>query len=100
MFLKVNKGWTNSTILDFLSPVVEYEDCQSVCRVRKTTFVCRPTLFPRQERAGCEGWTWTSENNTELINHCLLYSHLGEYRDLPESIRKRSIRNSVLFSRR
>ena len=57
----------------------------------------RPTLFYRQDRAGCEGWTWTSRNNTELINHCVLYSHLGEYRDFPESIRKRSIRNSVLF---
>ena len=34
---KVDQGWINATVLDLVQPVPDYEECQVLCQVRKTT---------------------------------------------------------------
>merc|ERR1711936_775470 len=59
---KVDVTWTNSTVLDLVIPVLDYEECQTLC----------------QARAGCEGWTWTGDENEEWQDHCLMFSDIGQ----------------------
>ena len=40
-----------------------------------------------QDTPGCEGWTWTDEDNTALHNGCLLYSAFGETISYPHCVR-------------
>ena len=35
---KVDQSWINTTVLDVLTSVPEYEECQVLCQVRRTTF--------------------------------------------------------------
>ena len=90
--VQVDKTWINSTLIDFQAPVLDYEECRVLCRVIKTTLVFfLLKYFPKyfQDTAGCEGWTWSSENNTAVRNNCLLYSGLGEeYFTFPDCVRK------------
>merc|ERR1711953_1416688 len=67
---KVDQSWTNSTLLDVLTSVPDYEECQALCR----------------DKAGCEGWTWTDEENSALRNHCLLYSDFGRTLSYPHCV--------------
>ena len=64
----VDRSWANSTVLDILAPVLEYRDCQATCRVRSQDDIWIQFLkyFPSEESLECEGWTWTTENNTVL----------------------------------
>ena len=34
---EVDQSWINSTVLDLVQPVMDYEECQLLCQVRKTT---------------------------------------------------------------
>ena len=34
---EVDQSWINSTVLDLVKPVPDYEECQVLCQVRKTT---------------------------------------------------------------
>ena len=34
---KVDQSWINSTVLDLVKPVPDYEECQVLCQVKKTT---------------------------------------------------------------
>ena len=34
---EVDQSWINSTVLDLVQPVPDYEECQVLCQVRKTT---------------------------------------------------------------
>merc|ERR1711953_865606 len=67
---KVDQSWTNSTLLDVLTSVPDYEECQALCR----------------DKAGCEGWTWTDEENSALRNHCFLYSDFGRTFSYPHCV--------------
>ena len=35
---EVDQSWINSTTLNFLNNIPDYEECQVLCQVRKTTF--------------------------------------------------------------
>ena len=67
---KINTSWRNFTLVDEITPVLNYEECQAVCQVT----------------VGCEGWTWTTEDNTEHHNYCYLYSNLGLTSQSPDCI--------------
>ena len=54
-----------------------------------TTTIFRSEFF--QEKAGCVGWTWTSENHSEFPNYCFMFSALDQPKDFPDSIRKRRL---------
>ena len=58
---KADTRWREATLMAEITAVLEYEDCQAECQVTE----------------GCEGWTWTREDNTEQQNYCFLFSHLG-----------------------
>ena len=45
-----------------------------------------------QDKAGCEGWTWTDEENSDLANYCWMYSELGQLTSSSNCIRKESIK--------
>ena len=34
---EVDQTWINSTVLDLVKPVPDYEECQVLCQVKKTT---------------------------------------------------------------
>ena len=53
-----------------IAPVLDYKECQAVC----------------QARVGCQGWTWTTEDNAERQNYCSLYSSLGPTSQAPDCI--------------
>ena len=39
--LQVDQSWANSTVLDVLTSVPDYEECQILCRVNKDD-ICDP----------------------------------------------------------
>ena len=60
--LQVDTSWdpTSSSIMDVISPVTEYGECQQLCQVTD----------------GCSGWTWRSEE-------CSLLGDLGDRLETP-----------------
>ena len=51
-------------------------------------------MWKYQDKAGCEGWTWTEEDNAELSNECWMFSSLGNLTAFPHRTRKESIFNN------
>merc|ERR1719189_3026268 len=66
---KVNQSWANSTVLDVLTSVPDYEECRALCR----------------DKTGCEGWTWT-DDNADYPEHCLMLSNLGDLENYPDCV--------------
>ena len=60
-------------------------------QITKTTFIIHRNNHVIQDEAGCEGWTWTDEENALLSNNCLMFSNLGEKSAYPHCVRKESI---------
>jgi len=67
---KVDRSWNDPTPLDIVSPVLDYQQCQTFCK----------------ENADCQGWTWASENNSEFPGYCFMFSTLGQPTDFQDSI--------------
>ena len=67
---KADTIWRNSSLVTEIAPVLDYKECQAVC----------------QARVGCQGWTWTTEDNAERQNYCSLYSSLGPTSEAPDCI--------------
>ena len=64
----------------------------SVVCVSKATFIIHLNndVLNIQDEAGCEGWTWTDEDNAVFSNNCWMYSSLGELTAYPHCVRKES----------
>ena len=45
-------------------------------------------ILKYQDKTGCEGWTWTDEDNAVFRNNCWMYSNLGDLTDYPHCVRK------------
>ena len=45
-------------------------------------------MLTDQDRSGCEGWTWTDEENTVFVHNCLMFSALGQQVSAPNCVRK------------
>ena len=43
---EVDQSWINSTVLDLVQPVPDYEECQVLCQVRKTTLHWNVSIWP------------------------------------------------------
>ena len=43
---EVDQSWINSTVLDLVQPVPDYEECQVLCQVRKTTLDWNVLIWP------------------------------------------------------
>ena len=58
---EVDQSWINTTVLDVLTDVPDYEECQVLCQVRKTTFspISKITISLRTLLGvwGGPGWT-------------------------------------------
>ena len=58
---EVDQSWNNTTLLNDLTSVPSYEECQMVCQVRKTTFspISKITISLRTLLGvwGGPGWT-------------------------------------------
>jgi len=67
---KVDVRWTNSTVMDPVTMVPGYEECHTLC----------------QDQAGCEGWTWTSEENSLFSSYCWIFSDLGQTTSFPNCV--------------
>ena len=65
-----NTSWSSSDILDSVSPVPDYPQCQTIC----------------QDTTGCVAWTWTNEKNIVMKLHCVLYATVGKKTVLEESV--------------
>ena len=72
---EVDQSWINSTSLDFLTSVPNYEECQVVCQVRKTTFapISKLTISWRTLRGVWGGPGLTRRTRTLLL---LVFSSL------------------------
>ena len=66
---EVDQSWINSTVLDVLTSVPNYEECQVVCQVRKTTFppISKLTVFWRTLRGVWGGPGLTRRTRTLLF---------------------------------
>ena len=54
------------------------------------------SIIPRvKARAGCEGWTWTGDENEEWQDHCLMFSNIGQTVSYPGCVRKDFYRDSI-----
>ena len=42
LVLQVDQSWTNSTLLDVLTSVPDYEECQALCRVNYKDDIYNP----------------------------------------------------------
>ena len=71
-----------------LSRTMKSVRLSAVC-VSKTTFIIhrKNDVLNIQDKAGCEGWTWTDEDNTALHNECILYSDFGRTISYPHCVR-------------
>merc|ERR1711953_14035 len=67
---KVDQSWANSTVLDVLPSVPDYEECQTLCR----------------DKVACEGWTWLSETSADHPKHCLMFSSFGDVINKPNCV--------------
>merc|ERR1712110_353519 len=67
---KVDQSWANSTVLDVLTSVPDYEECRALCR----------------DQVGCEGWTWISKASADYSEHCLIFSSLGDIENYPNCV--------------
>ena len=87
--VQVDQIWSNSTVLDVLTSVPDYEECQALCRVMNRDdihilIMCLHT----QDKVGCEGWTWLSETSADYPNHCLRLSNLGHIENYSSCVRE------------
>ena len=41
LVIQVDQSWANSTVLDVLNFVPDYEECQTLCRVRMNNDLCK-----------------------------------------------------------
>ena len=92
LVIQVDQSWANSTVLDVLNFVPDYEECQTLCRVRMNNDLCK--IHPKwniQDKAGCKGWTWISETNADHPNYCLMFSSLGDLENFPGCVREEPI---------
>ena len=77
---EVDQSWINSTVLDVLTSVPDYEECQLLCQVRKTTFsqISKITIFLRTRLGVLVGPGWTRIIQTmPLTAFCSLTSEIG-----------------------
>ena len=66
---EVDQSWINSTVLDVLTSVPNYEECQLLCQVRKTTFapISKLTVSWRTLRGVWGGPGLTRRTRTLLL---------------------------------
>ena len=94
---EVDQSWINSTVLDLVQPVPDYEECQLLCQVRKSTLHWIVLIITcLEDTVGCEAWTWTDEVNQDVTNHCWMFSHIGELTAYGDCVREGS--ESSIFS--
>ena len=66
---EVDQSWINSTVLELVHPVPDYEECQLLCQVRKTTFapISKLTISWRTLRGVWGGPGLTRRTRTLLL---------------------------------